>query len=104
MNGDRQQLLVKLQMIQRVLAQISEGAGFCEDRGFGWTIENERRAGIDDVRATFHDWHELVTLLPKLAELTHDAGRVIGLESIPHDEVKLAIRRIKRERREQGPA
>jgi hypothetical protein len=90
-----------LQHIKHVLAEIDRGAGFCEDRGFGWTIENERCAGIDDVRALFDTRPELSTRLPKLAELLADRTRVIGLHTLPHDELKAAIRKVKRDARNQ---
>lgn len=104
MTEDRQQLLVTLDRIRHVLAEIDRGAGFCEDRGFGWTIDNERRAGIDDVHTAFQTWPELSTLLPRLAKLTLGDQPVIGLETIPHDEVKAAIRQVKRDIRSQDPA
>lgn len=90
-------LLHQLERIKYVLEEIDRGAGFLEDRGFGWSIDLERRAGIDDVRAAFDSAPELSALLPRLAGLLRDRERVIGLETVPHDEVKAAIRRVKRD-------
>lgn len=94
---DLQKLLIALEHTKLVLKEIDRGAGFCEDRGFGWTLENERRAGIDDVRALFETYPALNTLLPGLGTMLADRGRVIGMSTLPHDEVKKAMRQVRRD-------
>ena len=53
--------------IVTILQQIDRGAGFCEDRGFGWSVEMEEREGRSLVAKFFADHPRLATLMPELA-------------------------------------
>lgn len=54
--------------IHHCLKQISRGSSFCEDRGFGWTMENEMKEGRDFIAEAFAAFPELGQLMPGIAE------------------------------------
>lgn len=46
------------------LLQISKGASFCEDRGFGWDMEKEKAQGRDFIAEMFAAFPELGRMMP----------------------------------------
>lgn len=88
------------QMILHSLMQISKGAGFCEDRGMGWTMESEKAQSRDLIEEAFAAFPELRTMMPdhaaKIAE-----GALLG--DVMSDEVSRARAHF-RSQRQPAPA
>ena len=87
---DRRRLRAELVSIAGVLKQLDRGAGFCEDRGFGWTAGMERAEGTGRVFASLRAWPILRRLLPPLRHFRHQTDPVIGVTPAPHDDVAAA--------------
>ncbi|MDB5386266.1 MAG: hypothetical protein JWM11_1912 [Planctomycetaceae bacterium] len=87
---DRQRLLSELDYMAQVFSVIDRGAGFCEDRGFGWTAEMERAEGTDRIFARLREWPILRRLMPRIRHLRHETSPVIGTNSTPMDDVLVA--------------
>ena len=60
-----------------VLQRIDRGAGLCEDRKFGWTVDIEEREGRKQVADAFAAHPRLAFLMPELAERLA-TGRPLG--------------------------
>ena len=88
--AERLQLDKELGQIGAILSRIGEGAGFCEDRGFGWTSDMESAEGSDVLFGILNSRPLLRRLLPSLRHLRHEANPVIGCSTAPQDEVAVA--------------
>jgi hypothetical protein len=63
--------LSELEAIMRILPslhQIERGAGFCEDRGYGWSVAMEEREGRALIAEAFAKFPRLGELMPDRAE------------------------------------
>jgi hypothetical protein len=88
--AERLQLFKELEHIGSILQRIDRGAGFCEDRGFGWTWEMEKAEGTDGLFEKLRAWPILRRLLPNLRHLRHEPKPVIGYSHVPHDDISTA--------------
>lgn len=86
----RRKLATMLDWIGDVLDEIDRGAGFCEDRGFGWGYTQERDLGSDAVFTRLREWPILRRLLPSLRHLRHQTEPVIATQFGARDEVRIA--------------
>lgn len=57
--------------LRPILARIEQGAQFCADRGFPWTVEMEDKEGRPVIARVFADH-------PRLAEVMPDAARCLA--------------------------
>jgi len=86
----RRKLAGTIDWIGSVLRDIDRGAGFCEDRGFGWGYPQERELGTDDVFARLREWPILRRLLPSLRAFRHKTEPVIATQSGASDDARIA--------------
>ncbi len=86
----RQKLAATLDWMNSVLAEIDRGAGFCEDRGFGWGYPQERDLGSDTIFARLREWPILRRMLPSLRHLRHQTEPVIATQSGAREELRIA--------------
>lgn len=61
-----------LDRIRPLLAQMERGAGFCEDRGYGWSVESEDREGRPVIAQLVASHPQLAEVLPQLAKCLAD--------------------------------
>lgn len=89
-SDQRQRLRAELEYVSDVFARVDRGAGFCEDRGFGWTAAMERAGGTDRVFESLRAWPILRRLLPRLRHFRHEKEPLFGVYALPHDDVIVA--------------
>lgn len=87
---ERAVLLRELDFIAAVFARIEDGAGFCEDRGFGWTAEMERAEGTDRIVEALRAWPILRRLLPSLRHVRHEREPFFGFHAVQTDDLRVA--------------
>lgn len=88
--AERDLLLRELDFIAAVFARIESGAGFCEDRGFGWTAEMERAEGTDRIVEALRAWPVLRRLLPGIRHIRHEATPFFGFHAVQSDDLRVA--------------
>lgn len=77
------------------LMQISRGASFCEDRGFGWAIDDEMKEGRAFIAEAFAAFPELRERMPQRAKALAEDTLLANVSSSELEETRAYFRAVR---------